>query len=80
MEAELFLPTLSSMEYGNVWTGSRGARRFRIVPQDGTMTAQVWTGPLCYELSQVEAQAAFPISQEGLDQLRGWLLEQCGET
>lgn len=79
MEHELFLPTLSSMEYGNVWTGSRKNTRWRIVPKDGVMTAEVWPGPLCYECSTVTHTAGFPISEEGIEQLRGWLFERSEE-
>ena len=76
MESEIFLPTLSSMEYGNLWTGSRGNIRWRIVPEDGVMMAEVWPGPLCYECSTVTDTARFPISEDGMAQLRQWLLEQ----
>lgn len=78
MEQEIFLPTLSSMEYGNVWTGSRKNARWRIVPADGEMVAEVWPGPLCYECSTVTQTASFPISEEGIEQLRTWLFE-CSE-
>ena len=74
MEQELFLPTLSSMQYGNVWTGSLGNTRWRIVPAEGEMAAELWYGPLCYELSEIAHTAGFPITQEGIEQLRAWLL------
>ena len=70
MEQEIFLPTLSSMEYGNPWTGSRGNTRWRIVPADGTMHTEVWYGPMCLECSEVAAQADFPVTPEGLEALR----------
>lgn len=76
MQQEIFLPTLSSMEYGNVWTGSRGNTRWRIVPADGVMSVDVWLGPMCLACSTVIAQAQFPITPEGLEQLRGWLTQQ----
>lgn len=78
MEPEIFLPTLSSMEYGNVWTGSRGDMRFKVVPapKDAVMSVEVWSGPLCYECSQVTQTARFPLSQEGIEQLRSWLEQQ----
>lgn len=75
MEQEIFLPTLSSMEHGNVWTGSRKNARWRIVPADGVMNVEVWPGPLCYECSQVADTAQFPVSEEGIDQLRSWLAQ-----
>lgn len=79
MEHEIFLPTLSSMEYGNVWTGSRKNVRWRIVPKDGVMATEVWPGPLCYECSTVTHTAEFPISEEGIEQLRSWLFERSEE-
>ena len=79
MEHEIFLPTLSSMEYGNVWTGSRKNARFRIVPAEGVMAAEAWAGPLCYECSQVDRTASFPICEEGIEQLRAWLTQAAEE-
>lgn len=79
MEQEIFLPTLSSMEYGNVWTGSRKNARWRIVPADGQMAVQVWPGPLCYECSTVTHTASFPIREDGIEQLRAWLFERSEE-
>jgi len=79
MAYEMFLPTLSSMEYGNIWTGSRKNARFRIVPADGVMAVEVWPGPLCYECSQVTHTAQFPVSEEGIDQLRSWLMDRSEE-
>ena len=76
MEHEIFMSTLSSMEYGNVWTGSRKNTRWKIVPADGVMAVELWRGPLCYECSQVERTAEYPISEEGIAQLRDWLMEQ----
>ena len=79
MQQEIFLPTLSSMEYGNVWTGSRKNARWRIVPADGVMAVEVWPGPLCYECSTVSHTAQFPISEQGIVQLRVWLFERSEE-
>lgn len=79
MEHEIFLPTLSSMEYGNLWTGSRKNARWRIVPTEGVMAVEVWPGPLCYECSTVTHTAQFPISEEGIEQLRAWLFERSEE-
>ena len=73
---EIFLPTLSSMEYGNVWTGSRGLTRWRIEPKDGTLHAAVWHGQMCLERSQIDAERDFPLTAEGRESLRAWLAEQ----
>lgn len=77
--AELFLPVLSHFENGNPWSASAGRMRYRIRPEDGGLTAQVWEGPWAYEFSDVEETRAFPLSQEGLDQLPPWL-EQWRQT
>ena len=79
MQENIFLPTLSSMEYGNVWTGSRKNARWRIVPAEGVMAAEVWPGPLCYENSTVTHTAQFPVSEQGLQQLREWLFARSEE-
>ena len=36
----------------------------------------MWKGPLSRALSQVLAEASFPLSEEGLVQLTAWLEEQ----
>ncbi|MCI8871039.1 MAG: hypothetical protein HFF39_10990 [Lawsonibacter sp.] len=76
MEHSIFLPTLSHWEYGNEWSGERGLARFLIVPEEGQLNAELWRGPLCRALSQAERSARFPISQEGLEALERWLLEE----
>ena len=75
MEA-LFIPTLSFWENGNSWYGSLGQARFFIQPQEGQLTIQLWRGPLTKELSEILAETAVPLSQEGLDQLTAWLNQQ----
>ncbi len=82
---EIFLPTLHTFAMDNVFTGSCGALRFRIEPkvqklnpkevdmENSSIFAEVWHGPLCYEKSQMEAEATFPMSQEGRDALKAWL-------
>ena len=76
MEETIFLPTLSSMKHGNVWTGSRGNTRWRIEPSEEILRAEVWRGSMCRERSEVEAEGEFPLSQEGIEQLRLWLTQQ----
>lgn len=75
MARELFLPTLSYWRHGNPWTGSLGPLRFALETQGEMLLAEVWHGPLCREKSQMEARAQFPVSREGLDALRAWLLD-----
>ena len=41
------------------------------------MNVQMWEGPLCRTLAQLEEPVQFPISEEGIEQVRTWLLAQC---
>ena len=75
MEQELFLPTLMHWQYGNNWCGSLKRASFWITPKDEQLTAQLWTGPAIRENAEILYTAQFPISDEGLEQLRTWLLE-----
>ena len=35
--------------------------------------AEFWHGPFCYEKSQMEGSATFPMSEAGREALRSWL-------
>ena len=88
---ELFLPVLHSFENNNIFTGSFGALRFRIVPaitmktpkevdfDASSMTAEVWHGAFCYKKSTIEDTKTFPLSPEGREEMRVWLLEHSKE-
>lgn len=83
--ADIFLPTLHTFAMGNIFTGSCGKLRFRIVPnvekltpkevdmENSSVSAEYWYGPFCYEKSQVEGQATFPMSEQGRLDLKAWL-------
>lgn len=75
MEQELFLPTLMHWQYGNNWCGSLKRASFWITPKDEQLTAQLWVGPAIRENAEILYTDQFPISEEGLEQLRAWLLE-----
>ena len=86
--ADIFLPTLHTFAMDNLFTGSCGNLRFRIVPnvekltpkevdmEKSTIYAQYWYGPLCYEKSQMEGERTFPMTEEGRLALKAWL-ESC---
>ena len=83
--AEIFLPTLHTFAMNNVFTGSCGNLRYKIVPnvekltpkevdmEKSSISAEVWHGPLCYEKSQMEDKATFLMSEEGRLELKNWL-------
>ena len=59
--------------------------RFKIQPNVVMLTAkevdmenssifvELWHGPLCYEMSRMEKDATFPMSEEGRAALKAWL-------
>ena len=82
---EIYLPTLHTFAMNNIFTGSLGELRFRIVPNvekmtpkevdmgKSTITAEFWHGPFCYEKSVMEGSATFPMSEEGRLEMKAWL-------
>ncbi len=83
--ADLFLPVLSHFQNNNPWSASIGRLRYRILPTvaeseaDSFLTVEVWEGPWAYEFSTVEDSRSFPLTEEGLAALPGWL-KQWAET
>ena len=85
---EIYLPNLHSFAMDNIFTGSLGNFRFRIVPQvvkpkgskeilfeESSMLAQFWHGPFCFEKSEMEGEKTFPLSDEGRLEMKQWLEE-----
>ena len=82
---ELFIPTLHTFAMDNVFTGSYGSLRFRIVPkvvkktakevdmEESSMEAEFWHGPYCYEKSEMEGRKTFPMSESGRLEMQQWL-------
>ena len=83
--ADIFIPTLHTFAMNNVFTGSYGDLRFRIVPkveklspkevdfEKSTIEVQYWYGKLCYEKSTVVDTKVFPMSEDGRAEMKGWL-------
>ena len=82
---QIELPTLLFWENGNSWYGSLGNTRFYVKPEapDGAvekrLTVQVWQGPLAMAFGEILAEAAFPITEEGLTQAAAWLEERAAD-
>ena len=76
---DILIPTMLFWENGNTWYGSKGQARFFIRPvpaeeeQPARLEAELWRGPLTRELSEILKRAAFPLSEEGLEELAAWL-------
>ena len=85
---DIFIPTLHTFAMDNIFTGSCGMLRFRIVPkvvkatpkevdmQASTIFVEYWHGLFCYEKSRMEGEATFPMSQEGRLAMKKWLEEK----
>ena len=83
--SELFVPTLHSFAMKNTFTGSVGLLRFRIQPrvemktpkevdfEASSIFVEYWHGLYCYEKSEMEGQATFPMTEEGRLSLIAWL-------
>ena len=82
---EIYLPTLHTFAMNNIFTGSFGSLRFRIAPnvemltpkevdmEKSSITAEFWHGPFCYEKSEMEGKATFPMTEAGRLELKAWL-------
>lgn len=82
---DIFIPTLHTFAMNNIFTGSSGEFRFRIKPnvvmkspkevdmEQSTITAEYWHGLYCYELSQMEGEENFPMTEEGRAAMKSWL-------
>lgn len=82
---ELFIPTLHTFAMNNIFTGSWGLFRFRAVPkvvmltpkevnfQESSIEVEYWHGLFCYEKSEMEGKAIFPMSEEGRLDMKAWL-------
>ena len=88
MMAELFRPTRHTFAMNNVFTGSCGAFRFKAVPNvvmatpkevdmaASSIRVEYWHGLFCYEKSEIEGEETFPMSEEGREAMRSWLLSK----
>lgn len=85
---EVFIPTLHTFAMNNIFTGSCGLFRFRAVPnvvmatakevdfEQSSIFVEYWHGLFCYEKSEMEGSATFPMSEEGRLALKAWLEER----
>ena len=73
----------------NIFTGSHGRLRFRIVPNvvklpgskevdmdSSSIECEYWYGDLCYEKSTIEEKQVFPMTDEGRTAMQAWLEEK----
>ena len=84
---DIYLPTLHWFAMKNGFSGSCGSFRFMVTPQIAMATpkevdfeasslkCEYWHGEFCYELSTMEAEREFPLSEAGRESMRLWLAE-----
>ena len=82
---ELFIPTLHTFAMKNLFTGSYGSLRFRVVPNvvmatpkevdfdKSSIDVEYWHGLYCYEKSEMEGKQTFPMTEEGRQDMICWL-------
>ena len=73
---EFDIPKPFYFESGNYFTGSKGNLNFKIIPKDGIFHVSVWYGFICSDLAEMEDFAEFPLSEEGFQNMLGWLKAQ----
>lgn len=85
---DIFIPTLHTFAMNNIFTGSWQALRFRAAPnvvmlnpkevnmEESSIHVEYWHGPYCYEKSEMEGEATFPMSEEGRLSMKAWLEER----
>ena len=85
---EVFLPTLHSFAMKNIFTGSCGLFRFRAEPkvvmltpkevnfEESSIFVEYWHSLYCYEKSEMEGSATFPMTEDGRLQMKAWLEER----
>lgn len=79
----MFLPVLSHFQNENIWIASDGKLRYQVSPvtvekEDGTkeelLIGEVWEGPWSREFSVIEEVEEFPMTEDGIEDLRAWLI------
>lgn len=70
---------------GNRFSGSRTEDgriiRYRVDPdkENERLLAWCWREDLCFEKAKEKSEGSFPLTQDGLEQLLGWLEEGFAE-
>jgi len=74
------IPAVFYFEVGNTHSGSLGPLRYRVKPADNLLIVETWHEDICYELAKeraiLSAEAEFPVSEEGFQQMIDFLKEE----
>ena len=87
MQKEIFLPVLHWFDAKNPFSGSCGDFRFMLKPnvvmatpkevdfEASSIFVEYWHGLFCYEKSEMEGSATFPMTEEGRQAMIDWLTD-----
>lgn len=70
------IPKLLYFQSGNCFSGSIKNFAYKIIPKDGSLSANVWEGRNCMDQSEILASKEFPMEQDGPAELVDWLIGQ----
>ncbi len=73
---DIFIPTLRSFTNMNSFSGSSGMLRFYLIPEGEQITVKTWHGQFCIEKSVVEEETSFPMTEDGLRQIKEYLISK----
>ena len=78
MNDEIYLPTLEFWLHENEWSGSRKNLRYWITPKkdEAVFHVEYWPGPMCREKRPGVEETDFPLNEEGLEEIKGWILSE----
>ena len=74
--AEIYVPNFMSFQNDNTFLGSFQGLRFKLSPdvKEEVIQCEYWYGPLSYDFSDMAGAETFPLSTEGIDQMRARLV------
>ncbi len=74
--AEIYIPNYMSFHNDNTFLGSYEGLRFKLTPdvEGETILAEYWYGPLSYENSQMDGEKTFPLTDQGILDMKNELL------
>lgn len=87
-DSRMDMQTLTFFTEGNTFTGCRTKNprtklmmRYLVKPdkENDRLLAYSWNTDVCFECSGEKAEAAFPLSDEGIDEVQLWLQERYAE-
>lgn len=72
---DLYVPNYMSFHNDNIFLGSYKGMRFKLSPnvEEETIHGEYWFGPLCYELSEMDGEETFPMTDEGIAEMTQWV-------